>query len=99
MEILITVGELLDRSLWTQACQIVGINEWAINEGQMSRDEQIRLTEDQAAQLDLTPRRTEPETYLTPWGCVHQVGQTTCERCELPADSPAARRLAALNDD
>jgi hypothetical protein len=51
--IVITPRELLDSYLWDEFCNMRGINIWAMNEGLMSSDEVIILTEDEAIALGL----------------------------------------------
>lgn len=53
MKIKITVRELSDRSLWLDYCEVAGTNEWALNEGLMSYDEEVELTEEQARRLGI----------------------------------------------
>jgi len=59
MKITVTVtgSEALDKGIWTNLCALLGINEWAINEGLMDGEEEIILTEDQARILGLLPRK------------------------------------------
>jgi len=58
MKITITARELLDKHLWVEACQLTGTNEWAVNEGRMSADDTIELTEEQARKLGLLKKET-----------------------------------------
>ena len=51
MTITITARQLLDRGVWMKACTLLGINEWAINEGMMDYSHKIELTESQARTL------------------------------------------------
>jgi hypothetical protein len=53
VEVTVTAGELLDRHIWTRACDLIGFNSWAINEGQMDRDERLAFTLEQARELGL----------------------------------------------
>ena len=53
MEILITARELLDKGLWIKACNVLGINEWAINEGLMNSFDTITITAEQAKEIGL----------------------------------------------
>ena len=53
MTITVTARELLDRGVWTEACELLGINEWAVNEGLMDPGDEIILTVNQAKQLGL----------------------------------------------
>jgi hypothetical protein len=65
MDIRITIGELMDRDAWPQACAMTGTGEWAVNEGQADRGDLVTLTLEQAAGLGLLGHRhpsagTEP---------------------------------------
>jgi len=51
MKMIITAGEALDYGWWSKICDLKGINEWAINEGQMDREEEIELTEKEVIQI------------------------------------------------
>ena len=53
MKITITIKELFDKNLWTDTCRLIGMNEWAVNEGLVSKDEYIELTIEQAIELGL----------------------------------------------
>lgn len=53
MKIIITAGELLDKDAWMEACKLLGLNEWGVNEGLISHDDEFTLTEHQARLLDL----------------------------------------------
>ncbi len=53
MKLKITVRELVDRGCFVEAFRLLGINEWALNEGQIDYDEELTLTESQAKQLGL----------------------------------------------
>ena len=53
IKIRVAAGTLLNKGLWTEACQEVGLNEWIINEGQMDRDEEVTLTQRQAKKIGL----------------------------------------------
>ena len=44
---------LLDKGLWLAACDELGINEWAINEGRMDSSEELVLTQRQAKKIGL----------------------------------------------
>jgi hypothetical protein len=54
MRITTTPAELVAAGCWQQACDLTGISEWAVNEGQMNSDTEITLTEAQASELGLT---------------------------------------------
>ena len=53
MEIKITARDLMDKGLWMDACDMLGINEWAINEGLMVHSDILTLSEEQAKKLGL----------------------------------------------
>lgn len=57
MKIVITAGEALEKGIWLELCDLKGIKEWAINEGQMDHNEEITLTEEEAQALWLIPRK------------------------------------------
>jgi hypothetical protein len=58
----ITSAELMDRGLWRQACDMLGLGEWNVNEGQMTSDSPILLSESQACRLGLVPSRPGMES-------------------------------------
>lgn len=60
IEVTITARELFDRGVWTQACDLIDFNSWAINEGQMGYDERLAFTLEQARQLGLLETVDEP---------------------------------------
>lgn len=64
MNVTVTARELLDRLVWTEACEMLGLNEWAVNEGRMSADDTVALTVEQADKLGLL--RTRPVTNSAP---------------------------------
>ncbi len=53
MKIIITSNDLMDKGIWEEACELLGINVWAVNEGLMDSDEELYLTEDRANKLGL----------------------------------------------
>lgn len=53
MKIVITVRELMERWLMGEAFEMVGINQYAVNEGQMGPDDEVTLTPEQAVALGL----------------------------------------------
>lgn len=53
MKIIITAREIMDKGLWKDVCRMFGYNEWAVNEGLMSEDDEIILTNSQAIELGL----------------------------------------------
>lgn len=59
MKVVTTPRELMDRSRWDEACGMLGLNPWAVNEGQMDSGDEITLTEGQAFQLGLVPSRLD----------------------------------------
>jgi len=63
MKVLITGRELLDRGVWDQACDMLGMNVWAINEGQMDSTEELTLTEEQAQELGILPKATDERSW------------------------------------
>ena len=56
MKVLTTPRELFDKGVWMEACEMLGINEWAVNEGLMSQTEGLELSHEQAAELGLIPK-------------------------------------------
>jgi hypothetical protein len=48
-----TAGSLLDKGAWEQACDMLGLNPWAVNEGLLDRDERLTFTIEQARELGL----------------------------------------------
>jgi len=48
---------LLATGLWDAACEQTGMSPWAVNEGQMDRDEMVTLTVEQAEGIGLLPER------------------------------------------
>ncbi len=63
MKVLITGRELLDRGIWDRACDLLGLNVWAINEGQMSSAEELTLTEGQAQELGILPKSDDSRSW------------------------------------
>ena len=53
MKIIITPNDLMDKGIWEKACELLGINVWAVNEGLMDSDEELYLTEGRANKLGL----------------------------------------------
>ena len=68
MEITITVKEICDKHLWEEACDILGINEWSLNEGQIDYDEILTVSEEQARKLGLLPAQTQANNSVH-WTC------------------------------
>ncbi len=56
IKITVTARVLLDQGLWDQACELIGLNVWAINESLMGLDDEISLTQEQAQELGLLSR-------------------------------------------
>ncbi len=48
-----TVGYVMDRYGWLDVCDLVGLSEWAVNEGQIGREYVIGLPASDAARLGL----------------------------------------------
>lgn len=44
---------LMDKGVWMEACDLLGLNSWAVNEGFMDSHEKILLTNSQAKKLGL----------------------------------------------
>ena len=55
MEITVRISaqELINLGIWEIACDVLGMNEWAINEGLMDSDEIITLSKWEAQELGL----------------------------------------------
>lgn len=53
MEIVITVGELLDRGKWSAFCRMTSVSHYAVSEGVFSRSTECRVTMEQAEALNL----------------------------------------------
>lgn len=47
---------LLDHLAWDRACDMLGLNKWIVNEGQMDSSERLTFTIEQAQELGLIPR-------------------------------------------
>jgi hypothetical protein len=71
-QVTVTARYLLDHGLWVRACEMTGLNEWAVNEGRMDAGETVTLTLAQAAELGLLdasePARERP----------HRIDPLTC---------------------
>lgn len=59
MKITITAGELIDKGVWDEFCNLFGISVWAVNEGRMSSDEEFTLTLEQARKIGLRVKSDE----------------------------------------
>ena len=53
MRIVVTPRELLDLGIWIEFCEMMGVNEWAVNEGRVDVYDEFYLNEEQAQQLGL----------------------------------------------
>jgi len=54
MKIITTYGEISDKAWdWNDACDILGINPWLLNEGRADRYDEVCITIDQAIQIGL----------------------------------------------
>ncbi len=53
MEIIITAKELIDKGIWDEACELLGINIGAVNAGLMSSDYRLSFTQEQANKIGL----------------------------------------------
>lgn len=53
MQIITTARELMDKYLWDEACEELGMNRWAVNEGLRDPYEHITLTQEQAVRIGL----------------------------------------------
>lgn len=53
MEVRISADDLMDRGAWERACDMLGINPWAVKEGLMDSGRRLTLTLEQARTLGL----------------------------------------------
>ena len=53
MEVTITANDLIDKGIWEEACELLSINVWAVNEGLMDSDHKLSFTQEQADKLGL----------------------------------------------
>ncbi|HEY9408896.1 MAG TPA: hypothetical protein VIP77_04885 [Jiangellaceae bacterium] len=60
MKIVTTPSELMDRLRWEEACDMLGLNVYAVAEGLMDGGEEITLSEEQAVTLGLLPKQERP---------------------------------------
>lgn len=51
MKIIVTYRDILDKGMWSEACELLGLNPYAINEGRLDAEEERTLTYDQAKVL------------------------------------------------
>lgn len=47
-KISLPAAQLLEKGVWDQYCEEVGLNPWCINEGLMNSNETVELTKEQA---------------------------------------------------
>ena len=94
MEVRIAAGELLDRLVWERACDMLGLNPRAVNEGLMDSGDKVTLTLEQAAELGLlVPRERERPHRIDPPGC----GCTDClVRWSVPLDMASVDHVFAM---
>ncbi len=57
MKILVTVEEIMDKGHWDDYCEEHSINVWAVNEGLMSSNEEVYLSEKEAKQYGFIPKK------------------------------------------
>ncbi len=43
--------KLIEKGIWQDACELLGLDQWAVNEGKMDEHKMITLTEIQAKEL------------------------------------------------
>lgn len=55
--ITIDVGTICELNLWEQACDTLGINPWARNEGLLTNKDELTFTLDQAQDIGLIAKR------------------------------------------
>ena len=53
MKYVVTAGEMNNKGLWDQFCEVMGLSIWCMNEGRCSPDEEFTLTEKQAIKIGL----------------------------------------------
>jgi hypothetical protein len=51
MKVVVTVEELFNKGVWIEACNMLGLNDWAVAEGLMGYKDELTLTEEQARTL------------------------------------------------
>ncbi len=61
MKIKVTAAEILQSGSWLDFCNERGINEWAINEGLMDREQEFELTVEKAVSYGLI--KQPPKNY------------------------------------
>jgi hypothetical protein len=55
----LTLGEILHNFDWDKACEVIGLNPWCLNEGLACSDDEIELTDDQAREIGILPKRNQ----------------------------------------
>jgi hypothetical protein len=58
VKITIKLGELFKYD-WIHACEVLGLNEWCINEGLADENDEITLTEEQAKEIGISFKEAE----------------------------------------
>lgn len=48
-----TIGQILNKGVWSEFCEYKGWNEWIINEGRADKNETVRIPLSKAKQLGL----------------------------------------------
>lgn len=65
MRIITTPKELMDAGVWDSACDVLGYNPYAVNEG-LPSDHEITISADQAIEIGLQLIPSKPK-ILTDW--------------------------------
>lgn len=53
MRVIVTVRELIDRDLWVKACEVLGLNPYAVSEEQIDPDDELKIESTQAFEIGL----------------------------------------------
>ena len=53
MTITTTLGKLIDNYDWEEVCEVLGLNEWCLNEGLAHSYDEVELTLKQAEKIGL----------------------------------------------
>jgi len=53
MRIIITAGELIDKGVWADFCELFGIDVYAVDEGLIGLDEEFILSEKEQDEVGL----------------------------------------------